>query len=913
MNYFKRRKLIKKQIQQEVYDLEQERQDLLDKTAESERKALKKSFKKQDKLRFSELKEDAKHLKGSEKRWLKRKNKWTKKFLNRRKRRLRHGVLVVVLAMLVVQFGPNAAGLYRTLTGAHINIDTSSKEAQLAREHGEKVSELVAEEGIVLLRNEEEYLPIDSDTKLNVFGVSAHHIRYGGGGSGASDTSRAIDLFTALEGEGIQYNQNLFEFYEELSDKLVREAEGSGLLDVVQGFLGTNVIDEDKIDHLTDDVIKEAKDFSDHALVVISSSGTEASDFTEDQLFISENKLDLLKKVRENFKHVTVIVNAGNAISLEFLESLDVDAALWVGTPGPYGMRSLAKTMKGDLNPSGRLVDTYAYDPTTSAASVNFGDYQYDNLDKAWIAYEEGIYVGYRFYETYYQDENEYQKVVQYPFGYGLSYTEFDWNLISHSLQDDKIKLSVEVKNIGKHPGKDVVQAYFSAPYIAGGLEKSKIELIDYGKTKVLKPNESQVLDFEIDIKDMASYDVEQAAYRLDKGQYDVFLSRNIHDSVIIESFNLDEKVYTHDLDTEVAYENHFSDAQGDFTYLSRADFEGTFPKEHERKTSAPDSLVEAMNQEPEIVEGDPLTFGKDHGIKLNDLKGLAFDDPKWDLFLEQWTLKEMMRFVTDGAYHTEANDRLGVPSSTLMDGPAGISYFFGDVVAAAYPTEVVIASTWNNDLAYAYGEAVGKEAIAYGLQGWYAPAMNIHRTSQGGRNFEYYSEDPILSGYMGASVTNGAQDQGIMVFIKHFVMNDQEENARSGIVVWAHEQAIREIYLKPFEITVKKANPLGAMSSFSFIGENWAGAHEGLLNHVLREEWGFEGFVSSDAVFGFMKAKDAIVSGNDLMLDVLNAHGNYKDLKKAYKKNPVHIGEGLKNSVHHVLYTLLQLENYGD
>ncbi len=306
-------------------------------------------------------------------------------------------------------------------------------------------------------------------------------------------------------------------------------------------------------------------------------------------------------------------------------------------------------------------------------------------------------------------------------------------------------------------------------------------------------------------------------------------------------------------------------------------------------------------------------TFEADNGIELEDLKGLDFDDPQWDAFLDQFTLEEMIDFVSNGAYRTMEIERLGVPPTLLMDGPAGFSYFFKPIEAAAYPSEVVLASTWNHDLAYAMGEAVGKEARAYGIQGWYAPGMNIHRTAFGGRNFEYFSEDPILTGEIATDLTRGAQDQGIIVFMKHFALNDQETNARSGNLVWANEQAIREIYLKPFEMTVKEGEVLGAMSSFSIIGTKWAGANPVLLNDVLRDEWGFEGFVSSDAVFGFMEAPDAVVAGNDLMLDIMSPHAQVKMLEDAYEKDPSGIANGVRTSTHHVLYTILQTYLFED
>ena len=905
MNYFEKRKALRTDIKNKILSLEQEREKSLQGLNDTEIKEKKKEFRAEDKKIKKEMKENYKKQSGKEKRHAKKEYKAYQKFKNRKSRFIRNSFVLVLVAVLLVQAVPYLGNAINVFSSKHLTIDTESKEAIVAREQGEMISEMIADEGIVLLKNEDNSLPL-KDNKINVFGVSAHHIRYGGGGSGSSDTSRAVDLFTALENQGINYNPSLKEFYESEAEK-IRKDSNNGLGQVIQGFLGMNVVDEPEISHLNDEVIHEAQAYSQQALIVISSSGTEASDFEPDQLKLTENKRKLVEKVSENFDDVTIIVNAGNTLELGFIEAYDsIKSVLWVGTPGPYGMNSLARVLTGEINPSGRLVDTYAYDTSSAPASVNFGDYQYDNLDKAWIAYEEGIYVGYRYYETFYEDEQAYQKVVQYPFGYGLSYTDFSWEITGQDIKKDMIQMKVKVSNTGEKLGKDVVQVYYSAPYTEGGLEKSAINLANYKKTDALIPNSSQELEIQFPIKDMASYDTEQSAYVLEKGTYKIHLGKNVHEIVETIDYTVPETIiYKTDPKTDTVYENRFEDAKGDFKYLSRSDKENTFPQEHDRKTSAPQSLIDAIKNDETPQDIEQAVFEQNNNLKFSDLVGLDYDSSKWQSYIEQWSVEELMNFVVYGAYHTEGNERLGLKPSVLMDGPAGFSYFFGDVKAAAYPTEVVVSSTWNDDLAYQYGEAVGKEAKAYGIQGWYAPAMNLHRSAKGGRNFEYFSEDPIVSGKMSAAITRGAQSQDIIVFMKHFALNDQETNARSGIVVWADEQAIRELYLKPFEITVKEGNATGAMSSFSFIGPTWAGAHDGLLNKILREEWGFEGVVSTDAVFGFMHADEAIVNGNDLMLDIILPHNNYKRLEKAYKKNPNYIGRGLQKSAHNILYAL--------
>ncbi|MDQ6423455.1 glycoside hydrolase family 3 N-terminal domain-containing protein [Paenibacillus sp. LHD-117] len=878
---------------------------------EAERKAAVEQDKQLRQEKKQQTKLELKALNRKDRRAMKKEAKRYKKIKNRPRRIAGWSIVAAVIVLLFAQFGPTASNIIDALTAKHITAVTDTPEAIAAREHGGKIAEEIANEGIVLLKNDDQHLPLQ-DKKVNVFGLASMALRYGGGGSGAGDTSRAVNLFDGLQNADIAYNPELYELYQEVGKEAGVSTEGnSGLIQVVSGLMGLKSSDEPNIDYLTDAAIAQAKAYSDNAIIVIASESVEASDASTQQLQLTDNKRALIEKVAESFGHVTIVINAGNALELGFVEEYEsIKSVLWIGTPGPYGANALGNVMAGNINPSGRLTDTYVYDNSTAPASENFGDYGYTNLKYSFLNYQEGIYVGYRFYETYYEgDEEGYQDTVLYPYGYGLSYTDFEWTVLEQKLSDEKIELQVEVKNVGDRAGKDVVQVYYSAPYVAGGIEKSAIEMAAFAKTSLLEAGQSEVLTLAFDTEEMASYDMkDEEAYVLDAGTYTIKLARNVHDIVASYDLELANKiVFEEDKDTKTPYENRFELADGGLTYLSRSDWEGTYPSDENISHEAPQFVLDAFSQKREDSQLEMPTFGADNGILLEDLKGLAFDDPKWDAFLDQLTLNEMFEYVANGAYRTMAVERLGIPKTLLMDGPAGFSYFFKPITAASYPSELVIASTWNKDLAYRMGEAVGKEARAYGIQGWYAPGMNIHRTAQGGRNFEYFSEDPVLSGKMAAAMINGAQDQGIIAFMKHFALNDQETNARSGNLIWANEQAMREIYLKPFEITVKESRPLGAMSSFSIIGTKWAGANSVLLNDLLREEWGFDGFVSSDAVFGFMKAPDAVVAGNDLMLDIMSATTNEKRLKKAYDEDPSGIANGVRTSVHHVLYTILQ------
>ena len=909
IEYFKKRKASKQEILQRVRADKAKRKERKQEIAAMpvvERKAAIVSDKQLRKEQKQQRKEELKSLSRKERKVAKKEAKMYKKLKNRPRRIAGWSVVALLLLTVSVTVGPTVSSVVGNITGKHITIDTTSAEGIKAREAADVVSEEIANEGLVLLKNENNSLPL-ADKKINVFGSTAFSFKYGGGGSGASDQTRAVNLFDALKNAGVEYNQELYDYYSGLPElEGVSGEADTGIVQVIKGMLSSSEAAGEP--DVSDSALAQAKEYSDNAMIIIQSEGVEASDVSIDQLKLSDEMHNLVKKVAENFSNVTIIVNAGNTLELGFVDEYpSIQSVLWLGTPGPFGTNSLAKVLSGELNPSGRITDTYVYDVESSPASENFGDYQYDNLDKAYINYEEGIYVGYRFYETYYQGNEEgYKQTVQFPFGSGLSYTTFDWNIVNSQLNNDSIELRVEVKNTGEVAGKDVVQVYYSAPYTPGGIEKSAINLATFAKTKSLEPGESEVLTIKYDTRDMASYDMANENYILEKGTYQIKLGKNVH--VIDSTLNLElpeDIVYKTDADTGTEYKNRFTQSENELTILSRNDWEGTYPSDQDDSKVAPDKVIERVQGHEFNDDVEMPTTGADYGLKLEELKGLDYDDPKWDEFLDQLTVDQMIDYVSEGAYHTGAIDELGIPKTVLMDGPAGFSFFFKKFEAGAYPTEIVMASTWNKELAYKMGEVVGKEANAYGIQGWYAPALNIHRTPQGGRNFEYMSEDPVLNGMIGAGMAKGAGDQGVTVFMKHFLMNEQETNARSGLLVWSNEQAMREIHLRPFELTVKEAGVTGAMSSFSYIDGKWANPE--LLNGMLRDEWGFEGVVSSDAVFGFMEPQKAITSGNDLMLDILSVTKNKKLLEEAYDEHPEAITVGLRNSMHNSLYATLK------
>lgn len=893
--------------------LNKEFKEKISKLPKEQKKLEKKKYKSEKERIKKERKLAIKAMSKEEKKLAKKHDKLYKKLKNRPKKYTVLALLAVVLVFAVINLAPIINDISTLMS---IELTTDTPEAHDALLNGEVVAEKIADEGIVLLKNDDDLLPLKDQT-LNVFGLSAMNFRLGGGGSGGSDQSRAVSLFDGLEKAGISYNNDLFDFYSVMNEEVGKE-KSTGLGQVLDMFLGKEAFNEPSIDYLTDEIINEAKGYSSNALIVISSLSVEAADAELSDLKLSENEEALINKVTSNFDNVIIIVNAGNTLELGFLEEYSsIKSALWVGTPGSKGAISLGKILSGQVNPSGRLTDTYVYDVSSHPSTVNFGDYDYENIDgMSFLNYEESIYVGYRFFETYYKDDEAgYKSTVQFPFGYGLSYTEFDWQVEGFNFNNDIVTVDVKVTNTGEYPGKEVVQAYFEPPYSKGGIEKSAIELGAYEKTSIINPGQNEVVTLNFPIRDMASYDMfNEKAYVLEEGIYNIYISKNVHEHVSTLTYdNLSEIVYTTDEVTATSITNQFDYANGDLTYLSRNDFDSTYPNIDDMLFDAPQDVVDKFYTRPLKEEGTAPLTGVNNNILLSDLKGLDFNDPKWDDYLDQFTVDQMNVLINNGAYKTLVIEELGLPSTLLLDGPAGINFFFKSNTTAAYPTEILIASTWNNDLAYEMGKAVGIEANAYGVNGWYAPGMNIHRSPLGGRNYEYFSEDPLLSGIMSANMVKGAQSEDIIVFMKHFALNEQEVNARTGVLVWANEQAIREIYLRPFEITVKEANVSGVMSSFIHIGHKWSGGNPELLKNVLRQEWGFEGVVTTDAVLGsFMDLNLAIRAGNDLMLSMLPS-SNEKYFEELYKEDPVGITKHARDRVHNICYAIVNNTNLLD
>ena len=863
------------------------------------------------------------------------------------------------------------------------------------------VTEEIAAEGFVLLKNNKKSLPLIS-RKLTLLGRDSVDPFYGGTGSGGTILESVVTPKEGLEKAGFEINESAYNFFLNNYNRYDRSIVdyASGIIDKSTYFIGE--IDPSEYDFSIDG-------YNNTAVVFIGRSGGEGLDLSknlkesaettaskekisansgtaseveqyvdgEHQLELNRFEKDMLAYAGDNFENVVVVINSSNIIEMGDLENNDnIDSILWIGNPGMTGFNALGDVLTGDVNPSGRTVDIYPADFTKDPTFVNFGVFRYSDIDETSVsagssmfygvgeAYmtelEEGIYIGYRYYETAHSEALkgnysgfDYDSAVIYPFGYGLSYSEFDQKIASHGLSSDgkSINVTVNVTNTGDVAGKDVVQLYYSAPYNYGSVEKSSVLLGDFSKTDLLAPGESQMIDLSIKVEDMASYDyLDNRSYILDMGEYIISLRENSHD--VIESFTYkqSEDVIFNDTDygkrdsDQTVSTNQFDNVssimkdsleKGYARNMSRKDFAGTFP-------SAP---VEADLVAAGIVLADGTTvkdglakydstnvldnndkapvIGKKNNLALIDFRGKDYNDPEWEELLDQLVQKDYSSEVLcNAAYTTPMVDSVEKPRTIDKDGPAGISSQSATNSVGAetcsYPSEVLLASSFNRDIAYKMGEAVGNESLNTGVNGWYAPAVNTHRSPFAGRNFEYYSEDGVLSGEMASSVIEGCADKGLIVYLKHFALNDMENNRTATLCTWATEQTIREIYLKPFEIAVKDAKTeiryirdseghigtkeigatLGIMSSFNRIGTTWAGGLYELQTTVLRDEWGFEGVVISDFnLYNHMDPEQGMLAGTDMQLTY--------PMLKSFSENIKHptIQIGMRKAIKNMLY----------
>lgn len=862
----------------------------------------------------------------------------------------------------------------------YFKSDFSSWEEQY--ESALAVNRDIQEEGSVLLKNDGA-LPLASGSKISVFSRSCTDIVYGGTGSGSIDTAVVVDLHTALSEAGYSINETLWDFY----------AGQSGYSRT------TSDVAEVPLSDYTDAVKASYADYNDAAIVVISRTGGEGDDLHPEvhYLDLQDNERDMIAHVKENFSKVIVLVNSSNPLCLGWLNEYDINACLWIGGPGQAGLTAVAEMLTGDRTPSGKLADTYAASADSAPSAQNFGEFCYANAVSSasndatsdtqyfdltdssgsvttisnsgyYIVESEGIYVGYAYYETRYEDcvlgrgnanstagvycssgDWNYSEEVCYPFGFGLSYTTFTQSFDDLSINGDTATVTATVTNTGSRPGKDVVEVYVQSPYTVGGIEKSAVQLCGYAKTKTLNVGESQTLTITVDLPSIASYDQQnRQAYVLEVGTYYFAIGSDAHaalnnilaakgyttedgmdadgDSELCFSTDFSEVVYDSDPVSGGDIHNLFDSADlnyympGTVTYLSRADWKNTWPSVYSN-IEANDDMIQALqnNYTARPTDITSITYGADNGLTLASLIDADFDDAKWDDLLDQMTLEEQVELVQSGASQTAAVPSIAFAGTVDADGPAGLGsmtgrrYYYekiGDnstvttMSAIGYNSAVVIASTWSSEAAWKRGQSIGEDGLWTNTVGWWGPGANTHRSPYCGRNFEYYSEDPFLGGTIGAQDIAGAQSKGMRAFCKHFAANDQELH-RHGLSTFANEQALRQIYFKQFQYVVQQGGTLSLMESFNRIGCTWAGGCYALCTSLLRGEWGFKGSVLTDFNFFADDGWMNIRSGLAGGTDQWLALGSSNLLSFAQKD--IALAAEVRQASHRVLYAVAQ------
>ncbi len=828
-------------------------------------------------------------------------------------------LLVVVVVANTIVLGPMFSMINMAMGGGKISDDAIAEAKELCTD--------IAEEGIVLLKNDDKALPLAEGAKVNVFGWSSTNPIYGGTGSGAlSDAYPTVDFLTGLTDAGIEYNQDLVDFY-----KGWRDARPT------VGMMGQDwTIPEPKVSEYGN-LISDAKNYSDTAIFFIARSGGEGADLPQsydgkdtfstegmfgasgvrysdqkDDLDASKSYLELsnreqalLDEVTANFDKVIVVVNSANAMELGFVNDYSqIKSVLYCPGTGQTGFDGLGEILAGQVNPSGKTADTFVADLFATPTANNFGDFDYTNMEaygvdnmfaeggKAYptfVNYVEGIYVGYKFYETAAAEaeagnfEFDYDSAVVYPFGYGLSYTNFKQEMGPITNDGKTVSFDVTVTNTGDVAGKDVVEVYYNPPYTNGGIEKSAANLIQFAKTQTLEPGASETVSISFALEDMASYDTYgKGCYVLEAGDYEISINSDAHNKIATDTVNVASDIVYDDSNKRdsdvVAAKNEFQFAEGDVTYLSRADGFANYaeattaPTSFEMSDDYKATYFNETNYDPTDYNNDAdemPTTGAKNGVELKELRGLDYDDPKWDELLDEMSVADMNTLIELGGYETSAVDSIGKVMTYDCDGPASINNNFTGQGSIGFPAAVMIACTWNKDMALAFGQSIGRMANDMDVSGWYAPATNTHRSAFAGRNFEYYSEDGVLAGWMCANAVNGAREWGVYAYVKHFATNDQETNRTGLLCTWLNEQSMREIYLKSFEITFKNSNPGATMVAFNNIGTVPAEACPELLNDVLRGEWGFRGFAETDYFggYGYQDSDRMIRNGCDLML----------------------------------------------
>jgi len=840
-------------------------------------------------------------------------------------------------------------------TGRGVIAEESLNEAKTL---GEEISS----EGIVLLKNDSA-LPLEKGSKINLFGWSSTNPLYGGTGSGGlNDSFPTVSLIEGVKNAGFEVNEELVKFYTDF-----RQTRPT------VGMWGQDwTIPEPAIEQYKEaNIFENARKYSDKAIVVIARSGGEGADlprsldpsvedtfvdggtfgskgirYSDQQddldadksyLELSNREIAMLNEVNRNFRNIIVIINASNPMELGFVNEYEnISGVIWCPGAGQTGFNALGKILDGEVNPSGKTSDIFVYDLKSTPSYNNFGNFNYTNMDEfsvedrgesykpSFVNYAEGIYVGYRFYETAAKEGAiNYAGHVLYPFGYGLSYTVFTKEMGEIVANDGKISIDVLVTNTGYVAGKEVVQLYYNPPYRNGGIEKASTNLVGFGKTKLLQPGESETVKITFAVEDMASFDEKiKKAYVLEAGVYEISLQEDSHNILDTRTFPVQEDIVYGDTnkrnsDNSVAT-NRLDDMRGDFTVLSRKDQFANLSE----ALKAPENFILAEDKKAAFlnnsnydgknfnIESDEMpTTNANNNIKLADLRGLAYDDEAWDSLLDKMSFDDMSKLVALGGYQTTALGRIGKVQTVDCDGPSSINNNFTKKGSIGFPATIMLANTFNTEPAHAFGDSIGKMADEMEVSGWYAPAMNTHRSAFAGRNFEYYSEDPLLAGKIASEAVKGAKEHGVYAYIKHFALNDQETNRNYQLMTWADEQTVREIYLRPFEICVKEGNAEAVMSAFNHYGITPASASNEVLNQILRDEWGFRGMVLTDYFgaggYGYMNADRGIRNGNDFCLTAIDAGYNYVKDKSATSV------KALRKASHNILYTTVNSRAY--
>ena len=847
-------------------------------------------------------------------------------------------------------------------------------------ENGENVTRELSEEGFILLKNEGGALPLDTSDTINLIGRGAVDPLYGGSGSGNVDVSTAASPYSGIEQAGFTVDETSYNYFMEQKGNYPRcqivmdKYEQSQWLIGEIAYDGSDAAPFTVVDgvavyvisraggegwDLSSDLMRDAAGSAKFADIIAENANAKAEYETyvagQHQLELSTYEKNWLEFCKKNYDKTIVVINSSNIMELGELQAdAGVDAILWVGGPGSTGFDALGNILAGEVNPSGHTVDIWPADFTKDPTFVNTAAInQYSDIGEGDVAvgdnniaaafttqYEEGIYLGYRYYETAAEEGFiDYDEAVVYPFGYGLSYSEFLYSDPTWSVSGNVITATVTVKNDGDYAGKDVVQLYYSAPYTEGGIEKSSVVLGGFAKTDLIQPGGTDTVTITLDRDEMASYDykglkIEGGGYVLEEGDYIISLRSDSHTLLPGE-----DMTYTYEVGSDVFYDevttvadgeilfekqpavNRFNDVSAIFKDtptagyalpMSRADFAGTFPtaptaddllakqitltyeEDGETVSKKIADFLKPFDPATDLIDADAEmpTMGASNGIVLSSMRGIGYGEAIWDDFLDQLTEADYTDLaptaLASNAFNTPEIESLGKSRTQDFDGPQGFTSLFGSTGCCAYCSEVVIASTWNLALAYEMGNAIGEESIINGYNGWYGPAMNIHRSPFSGRNFEYYSEDAFLSGVMGAAVVEGAADMGCYAYIKHFALNDTEVKRTTNQCTWATEQTIREIYLKPFQYVVENTSTemkyisddqgtvstvtmpglKAIMSSFNRIGGTWAGGSYALMNEVLRGEWAFRGVAISDFnLYDYMPADEGLRAGTDMQL----------------------------------------------